>query len=491
MEQRILRDMVDSASRFVSDVQWQATFRRLQMAPADSELISSAKKLLNTLYYLQGKGMISGQHDYLESADEFSGKLNITSGQYTAIHGYELGAINNQSAALIDSQRDWVISSAIRWYKVGGIVTLSYHAQLPGTAPAWSNVSMNLSDADFDKYLTPGTAKYNALIADLDKIALSLKKLNDAGVPVLWRPYHEMNGGWFWWGKKSNFVRLWNLMFDRFTSYHKLHNLLWVWSPNAKNQWCDDPAGYYPSGDKVDVLALDIYDGDFKGSHYDSLWDLGRGKLIAIGENGELPSPALLIKSQPKWSYQMTWGKLLYEKNADAVIKAFMNDSFILTRDKYAVQAAALAAKLEIVLESGLRGQYYNNMNLSGVPALVRTDPNINFTWRLGSPDPSIQVDYFSVRWSGKLTAAYSETYTIYSYSDDGIRVWIDGVLIIDSWIDQSGSERKGNVSLIAGKLHELKVEYYEREGDALAVLHWASPSQPKGVIPAGAFYLP
>lgn len=129
-------------------------------------------------------------------------------------------------------------------------------------------------------------------------------------------------------------------MFDRFTSYHKLHNLLWVWSPNAKNQWCDEPAEYYPSGDKVDVLALDIYDGDFKGSHYDSLWDLGRGKLIAIGENGELPSPTLLAKSQPKWSYQMTWGKLLYEKNTDAVIRAFMNDSFVFTRDEYAAEDA-------------------------------------------------------------------------------------------------------------------------------------------------------
>lgn len=203
MEQRNLRNMIDSASRFVSDVQWQIAFRKLQMAPTDPDLASSAQKLLNTLYFLQGKGMISGQHDYLESADEFNGKLRNTSGQYAALHGYELGAINNQSAALIDNQRDWVVSSAIRWYKAGGIVTLSYHAHLPGTAPAWANVSTSISNADFDKYITPGTTQYNALIADLDKIALSLKKLNEAGVPVLWRPYHEMNGGWFWWGRRA------------------------------------------------------------------------------------------------------------------------------------------------------------------------------------------------------------------------------------------------------------------------------------------------
>ncbi|MEK4287304.1 glycosyl hydrolase [Paenibacillus sp. FSL P4-0502] len=491
MEQRIIRQMVDSASRFVGDVQWQMAFRRLQMAPADSGLSSSAQLLLNTLYYLQGKGVISGQHDYLESADELMEKLKNTSGQYAALHGYELGAINNQSQALIDNQRNWVVNSAIRWSRAGGIVTMCYHVALPGTAPTWGNVNTSLSNADFDKYITSGTTQYNALLADLDKIALSLKKLNDAGIPVLWRPYHEMNGGWFWWGQKSNYVALWNLMFDRFTNYHKLHNLLWVWSPNAKNQWCDEPAEYYPGSDKVDVLALDIYDADFKISHYDNLWDLGRGKLIAIGENGELPSAELLSKTQPKWSYQLTWGKLLYEKNTDAVIKAFMNDKMVFTREEYAAEAAAFAAIGDSVLESGLCGQYYNNMTLSGTPALLRRDANINFSWRQGSPDPAIRVDAFSVRWSGKLTAAFSEIYTIYSYSDDGIRVWIDGGLVIDSWVNQSGQERKGSISLIAGKPYEIKVEYYENAGDARVVLQWESPSQIKGVIPAGAFYLP
>ncbi|MNW58071.1 Mannan endo-1,4-beta-mannosidase [compost metagenome] len=125
-------------------------------------------------------------------------------------------------------------------------------------------------------------------------------------------------------------------MFDRYTAYHKLHNLLWVWSPNAKNQWSDEPADYYPGAGKVDVLALDIYEADFKKSHHDAMWNLGRGKLIAIGENGELPSPAVLAKTQNKWSYQMSWGKLLYEKNSDAVIKAFMKHSFVLTREEYA-----------------------------------------------------------------------------------------------------------------------------------------------------------
>ncbi|CQR57486.1 glycosyl hydrolase [Paenibacillus riograndensis] len=491
MESRILRDLLESASRLVGDVQWQAAFRNVQMAPADAALASPARKLLQTLYRLQGQGMISGQHDYLESPDEFSARLNTTSGQYAALHGYELGAIENQSEQQISSQRQAVVDSAIRWHQAGGIVTMSYHENLPGTAPAWSNVSMSLSEADFAKYITPGTVQYKALIAELDKTAQSLKKLSNAGVPVLWRPYHEMNGGWFWWGQKSSFSKLWNLMFDRYTAYHKLHNLLWVWSPNAKNEWSDEPADYYPGAGKVDVLALDIYEADFKQSHHDAMWNLGRGKLIAIGENGELPSPAVLAKTQHKWSYQMSWGKLLYEKNSDAVIKAFMNDSFVLTRKEYAAKAAQYASMPEAGPMPGLYGQYYSNASLSGTPAFTRTDSGINYIWRQAAPDPALPADFFSVRWSGRLSAAYTESYTIYSSSDDGIRVWIDGVLVIDSWMKQSGQERQGQVNLIAGKLHELKVEYYENQGDARVVLMWESPSQVKSVIPAGAFYLP
>ncbi|MBW4080037.1 glycosyl hydrolase [Paenibacillus sp. S150] len=491
MEQRFLRDLLDSASRLVGDVQWQAAFRNVLMSPADAALASPALKLLNILYRLQGQGIISGQHNYLESPDEFSGKLKATSGQYAALHGYELGAVENQTVQLIDSQRQAVVNSAIRWHEAGGIVTMSYHANLPGTAPAWSNVSMSLSEADFAKYITPGTTQYSALIADLDKTAQSLKKLSDAGVPVLWRPYHEMNGGWFWWGQKKAFSQLWNIMFQRYTSYHQLHNLLWVWSPNAKNQWCDEPADYYPGSGSVDVLALDIYEADFKDSHHDALWELGRGKLIAVGENGELPSPEVLAKTQNKWSYQMSWGKLLYEKNSDAVIKAFMNDSFVLTRDEYAAKAVQYASMPEAAPMPGLYGQYYSNATLSGTPAHTRTDANINFVWRQAAPVPALPADFFSVRWSGRFSPAYTESYTLYTSSDDGIRVWVDGVLVIDSWIKQSGQERQGSVNLIAGKLHELKVEYYENQGDARAVLMWESPSQAKGVIPAGAFYLP
>jgi mannan endo-1,4-beta-mannosidase len=178
------------------------------VSPVNPSASGEARQLLSYLVNLSGKGMISGQHDYLESPDEFNNKLKNASGQYAVLHGYELGAINNQSEDTIAWQRQAVVDSAIKWHKGGGIVAMTFHQNLPGTSPEWSNVTMGLSQAKFNAYVTPGTPQYKSLIAELDEIAVYLGELRNAGVPVLWRPYHEMNGGWFWWGRKNNFSAL-------------------------------------------------------------------------------------------------------------------------------------------------------------------------------------------------------------------------------------------------------------------------------------------
>lgn len=277
--------------------------------PVNPSASKEATALLSYLSDLSGKGMISGQHDYLESPDEFNNKLKNASGQYAVLHGYELGAINNQSEETIAGQRQAVVDSAIKWYKGGGIVAMTFHQNLPGTSPEWTNVKMNLSQAKFDAYVTPGTPQYKALIAELDEVAGYLGELRDAGVPVLWRPYHEMNGNWFWWGQKDNFAKLWDIVYDRMVNTHKLNNLLWVWNPNAPNEWAEPYSNYYPGASKVDVLAADIYNNDFKQSYYENLLKLADGKPIGIGESGELPDPVILSQTQSKWVYTMTWGK--------------------------------------------------------------------------------------------------------------------------------------------------------------------------------------
>nr|WP_229521446.1 PA14 domain-containing protein [Paenibacillus monticola] len=501
--------------------------------PVNAAASPEAVKLLTYLNSISGQGIITGQHDYLESPDEISNKLKGTSGQYAALHGYELGAITGQTEATVASQRKNVVNSAINWSKNGGIVAMTFHEKLPGTTYDWSNVQKTISQSDFDKYVTPGTTQYNSLIADLDKVAVSLKSLRDAGVPVLWRPYHEMNGNWFWWGKKNNFAALWNIMYDRFVNVHQLNNLLWVWNPNAPNAWADSYALTYPGADKVDILAADIYDNDYQQKYYDSLLSLASGKPIAIGENGQMPNTTKLLQSQNKWVYMMNWGKMLYENNTTDTIKTFMNNSYTLTRDEYksgvipsvtptptvaptatptptvsptatptptvaptatptptVAPTATFSSGDQAPALNGLHGEYFKNMLLTGTAVLVRDDANINFNWRQAAPDAALGIDNFSIRWTGKIKPLYSETYQIYTASDDGIRVWVDGKSVIDSWIKQSGTERQGSIDLKAGQLYDIKVEYYENAGDARVNLMWQSPSQVKGTVPSSALFI-
>lgn len=300
--------------------------------PINSQATVEAVTVLQHLYAISGVNIISGQHDYLESPDEWNNQVKGLTGKYPGLHGYEFGAIMDQSDSQMAAQRQQVVNSAIAWNQAGGLVTITFHENIPGTCLCWSNVKKEMSQADFDKYVTSNTPQYNQLIADLDKAAVYLGKLRDAGVPVLWRPYHEMNGGWFWWGKKSNFPALWNIMYDRFVNVHKLNNLLWVWSPNAPNAGSDSYQATYPGKSKVDVLAVDIYDNDYHPDYYTKIVELANGKPVAVGENGELPSKSIL-NNQPKWAYLMTWGKMLADNNAKEEITSFYTNPKLLTRD--------------------------------------------------------------------------------------------------------------------------------------------------------------
>jgi glucose/arabinose dehydrogenase len=135
-------------------------------------------------------------------------------------------------------------------------------------------------------------------------------------------------------------------------------------------------------------------------------------------------------------------------------------------------------------IPAGLTGEYYDNPDFTSL-ALVRTDGTVDFSWGSGSPDASVAPDSFSVRWSGRVTPLYSQTYTFYTTSDDGVRLRINGQSIIDNWTDHGPTENSGTIALAAGQPADLVLEYYENSGGATISLSWSSASQPKGVIPA------
>jgi GH35 family endo-1,4-beta-xylanase len=137
---------------------------------------------------------------------------------------------------------------------------------------------------------------------------------------------------------------------------------------------------------------------------------------------------------------------------------------------------------------TGLRADYFNGTNLANL-ALTRTDAAVDFDWGSGSPDPRVSAGNFSGRWSGQVQASYTETFTFTTRSSDGVRLWIDGQLLIDDWTDHAATEDSGSLNLIAGRRYDLLMEYYAHTGTARASLQWASPSQARQVIPSSQLF--
>ncbi len=142
----------------------------------------------------------------------------------------------------------------------------------------------------------------------------------------------------------------------------------------------------------------------------------------------------------------------------------------------------------------GLKGEYYNNMTLSGLPVLTRIDAGVDFNFGAGSPEAGVvDEDGFSVRWRGEVEAVFSEDYTFYTRTDDGSRLWLNDQLIIDkwAWVNTVADARSQPIRLVAGERYSIRMEWYNEDGNAEAHLLWESVSQPKGVIPAAALSLP
>jgi beta-glucosidase len=133
--------------------------------------------------------------------------------------------------------------------------------------------------------------------------------------------------------------------------------------------------------------------------------------------------------------------------------------------------------------EHGLRGEYFNNMTLSGSPVLVRTDKRVYFEWAMGSPDSSIPVDHFSVRWTGKIVPPVSGVYKLGASTDDGLRLYLDGKLLIDSWFDRGATLDYVELKLEAGRAYDLRMEYYENEGWSYANLVWDVKERPNPLL--------
>jgi glucose/arabinose dehydrogenase len=133
---------------------------------------------------------------------------------------------------------------------------------------------------------------------------------------------------------------------------------------------------------------------------------------------------------------------------------------------------------------TGLAAEYFDNPDFTAF-RLARTDPKVDFDWATGSPHPELGPDGFSVRWTGFVIPEFSQTYSFYTMSDDGVRLRVNGQLLVDNWTDHGPTENSGAIALSAGVPASLVLEYYENTGGARIGLSWSSASRPKEVVPA------
>ena len=139
---------------------------------------------------------------------------------------------------------------------------------------------------------------------------------------------------------------------------------------------------------------------------------------------------------------------------------------------------------------NGLSGAYHNNIDFTGT-VVNRLDPTVDFNWGTGVPIAGIGGDTFSVRWTGYVVPRYTQEYTFHTTTDDGVRLWVDNMTtpIIDRWINQSPTTWTGTINLIAGTPYQIRMDFYENGGGAVAQLRWSSPSQALEIVPMGRLY--
>ncbi|MBR6045545.1 MAG: glycoside hydrolase [Ruminococcus sp.] len=340
--------------------------RDLKLTPLKSTLVNAnadynTKALYSYLCESFGSKVLIGQHDTVGTLTETRKILEIT-GRSPAIR---FGDLMPFTQDMIMGENE--IEYAEKWASEGGIVGYMWHWTDPIGGKSYYS-----DETDFD--LTKAVTKEKiatlpiseleklleeekiseeclAIVKDIDKVSEKLKELQDKGISVIWRPLHEASNGYFWWGKTAaSYKWLWSLLYQRQTNYHKLNNLIWVWS--AQN------AGWYVGDKQCDIISADIYDKANLSAHADRLIflkNISANKPIVMSECGTLPSVQSIADQHAYWGYIGQWGgsfllkedaTLNPEYNKLDDLKQFYANDITITRDELP-DLKARAAELE------------------------------------------------------------------------------------------------------------------------------------------------
>ncbi|MEK0317614.1 glycosyl hydrolase [Cohnella sp. 56] len=311
------------------------------VSPVNSASSQKTKDVYNWLAHLpnrSGSKVLSGFFGGYSNGGFSTSQLNSlvsATGQYPGIFGCDYGsgwATASDPTTLINYSCN---SDLKTYFNNGGLVTVNVHYPSPGSA---TGGNLNTKLTNFGDLLNESTATGARWKAYLDKTAAGLQDLKNAGVTVIFRPLHEMNGDWFWWGNQdaATYKNVWINMYNYFTNTKGLNNLIWVYAPDASR---GNRTSYYPGSSYVDIVGLDAYsDNPSTVAGYSELVALG--KPFAFSEIG--PSTTGASFDYTKWSsaiknnfpatvYFFAWNDGWSPAN-NANAYAFMNDSAIVNR---------------------------------------------------------------------------------------------------------------------------------------------------------------
>lgn len=296
---------------------------------------STRQAVIAYLHQISGNHTVSGVHNKepLSQPGYYTGQEHAITGRWPGLWGGELGFnpgdIGNRQSVVNQAKTEW---------SHGSLVALTWHMCPPTMADGCDftrDVSHPLSDDQWNQVVTAGTALNTAYHQRLDEVVPYLTQLKDAGVPVLFRPLHEMNQGWSWWGGRpgaNGGARLYQITHDYLVS-KGLDNLVWVWNVKDIDGGAGGVSAYYPGANDVDVVSLDPWQHTWPGSEwYQAIRTVANGKPIALAEVGTVPSPSRLA-SQPLWTWFMIWSEYLTNgANTPDGLRATFNDPRVLSQ---------------------------------------------------------------------------------------------------------------------------------------------------------------
>lgn len=309
--------------------------------PVDPNAQECVKNVLKYLSDITYNKVLAGQHTQTMAQEELHHIRNIT-GKEPALLGFELlsyspniNYLDTDDECMTEvSENLGTLKRAWEWADKKGLITFTWHWFSPMGGRSKSFFTIN-TDFDADKAVTAGTAENKALLSDMDSMAGLLRPFRDKGIPILWRPFHEGDGNWFWWGAKGaeTVKKLYRIMFKRFTKLHGLNDLIWVW--NSPVPEC------YPGDDVVDIISCDMYPE--KHVHnaceekYSSLLKItDQPKITLIGEIGSLPDVDEIHEKGLGWASFMTWSKaycLTEEFTSCEHLRKVYNSPYSVTRE--------------------------------------------------------------------------------------------------------------------------------------------------------------